>query len=142
MGYRIAVVGATGNVGHEMLNILAERAFPIDEIVTNSIVVVLEGDCPPPNNPRPPVLFLSVVVPFGSVNQFCETNPAPPWNVGPAVASTLLVSPGFSVVIPMGLSVAVGVGELVRSPIAAMTFPVFSAKIFSPSYNPRKTVSG
>ena len=28
MGYRIAVVGATGNVGHEMLNILAERAFP------------------------------------------------------------------------------------------------------------------
>ena len=33
MGYRIAVVGATGNVGHEMLNILAERAFPVDEIV-------------------------------------------------------------------------------------------------------------
>jgi len=32
MGYRIAVVGATGNVGHEMLNILDERAFPIDEI--------------------------------------------------------------------------------------------------------------
>ncbi len=32
MGYRIAVVGATGNVGREMLNILAERAFPIDEI--------------------------------------------------------------------------------------------------------------
>ena len=33
MGYRILVVGATGNVGHEMLNILAERGFPIDEIV-------------------------------------------------------------------------------------------------------------
>ena len=33
MGYRIAVVGATGNVGREMLNILAERAFPVDEIV-------------------------------------------------------------------------------------------------------------
>ena len=32
MGYNIAVVGATGNVGHEMLNILAERAFPIDKI--------------------------------------------------------------------------------------------------------------
>lgn len=32
MGYRIVVVGATGNVGHEMLNILAERAFPVDEI--------------------------------------------------------------------------------------------------------------
>ena len=32
MGYRIAVVGATGNVGREMLNILDERAFPIDEL--------------------------------------------------------------------------------------------------------------
>ena len=33
MGYRIAVVGATGNVGHEMLNILSERGFPADEVV-------------------------------------------------------------------------------------------------------------
>ncbi|MDU9003166.1 aspartate-semialdehyde dehydrogenase [Sedimentitalea todarodis] len=33
MGYRIVVVGATGNVGREMLNILAERQFPVDEIV-------------------------------------------------------------------------------------------------------------
>ncbi len=33
MGYRIAVVGATGNVGREMLNILEEREFPVDEIV-------------------------------------------------------------------------------------------------------------
>ena len=33
MGYRVAVVGATGNVGREMLNILAERAFPVDDIV-------------------------------------------------------------------------------------------------------------
>jgi aspartate-semialdehyde dehydrogenase len=32
MGYRVVVVGATGNVGREMLNILAEREFPIDEI--------------------------------------------------------------------------------------------------------------
>ncbi len=32
MGYRVAVVGATGNVGREMLNVLAERQFPIDEI--------------------------------------------------------------------------------------------------------------
>jgi aspartate-semialdehyde dehydrogenase len=32
MGYRLVVVGATGNVGREMLNILAEREFPIDEI--------------------------------------------------------------------------------------------------------------
>ena len=28
MGYRIVVVGATGNVGREMLNILDERQFP------------------------------------------------------------------------------------------------------------------
>jgi aspartate-semialdehyde dehydrogenase len=33
MGYRVAVVGATGNVGREMLGILAERAFPADEVV-------------------------------------------------------------------------------------------------------------
>ena len=32
MGYKVAVVGATGNVGREMLNILAEREFPADEI--------------------------------------------------------------------------------------------------------------
>lgn len=33
MGYRVAVVGATGNVGSEMLNILAERGFPADEVI-------------------------------------------------------------------------------------------------------------
>ncbi len=33
MGYRIAVVGATGNVGREMLDILNERGFPADEVV-------------------------------------------------------------------------------------------------------------
>ena len=32
MGYRVVVAGATGNVGREMLNILAERHFPVDEI--------------------------------------------------------------------------------------------------------------
>ncbi len=32
MGYNVVVVGATGNVGHEMLNILAEREFPVDKI--------------------------------------------------------------------------------------------------------------
>ncbi len=32
MGYKVVIVGATGNVGHEMLNILAERGFPVDEI--------------------------------------------------------------------------------------------------------------
>jgi aspartate-semialdehyde dehydrogenase len=33
MGYRVAVAGATGNVGREMLNILAEREFPADEVI-------------------------------------------------------------------------------------------------------------
>ena len=33
MGYKVAVVGATGNVGREMLDILAERTFPADEVV-------------------------------------------------------------------------------------------------------------
>ncbi|WP_420569221.1 aspartate-semialdehyde dehydrogenase [Thalassovita sp.] len=32
MGYNIVVVGATGNVGREMLNILAERQFPVEKI--------------------------------------------------------------------------------------------------------------
>ena len=32
MGYRIVVVGATGNVGREILNVLAERQFPVDEV--------------------------------------------------------------------------------------------------------------
>ncbi len=33
MGYKVACVGATGNVGREMLNILDERSFPADEVV-------------------------------------------------------------------------------------------------------------
>ncbi len=33
MGFRVAVVGATGNVGREMLNILSERDFPATEII-------------------------------------------------------------------------------------------------------------
>ena len=32
MGYRVAVVGATGAVGREMLKTLAERQFPVDEV--------------------------------------------------------------------------------------------------------------
>ena len=32
MGYKVVIVGATGNVGREMLNILDERKFPVDEI--------------------------------------------------------------------------------------------------------------
>ncbi len=32
MGYRVVVVGATGNVGREMMNVLAEREFPCDEV--------------------------------------------------------------------------------------------------------------
>ena len=33
MGYRVAVAGATGNVGRELLNILDERGFPADEVI-------------------------------------------------------------------------------------------------------------
>jgi aspartate-semialdehyde dehydrogenase len=33
MGYKVAVVGATGNVGREMLQILSDRSFPADEVV-------------------------------------------------------------------------------------------------------------
>nr|WP_298683273.1 aspartate-semialdehyde dehydrogenase [uncultured Dongia sp.] len=33
MGYRVAVVGATGNVGREMLQILSQRQFPVDEVI-------------------------------------------------------------------------------------------------------------
>src|SRR3954451_4564990 len=33
MGYKVAIVGATGNVGREMLEVLAERRFPADEVV-------------------------------------------------------------------------------------------------------------
>ena len=32
MGYRVVIAGATGNVDPDMLNILAERQFPVDEI--------------------------------------------------------------------------------------------------------------
>src|SRR5260370_38045278 len=32
-GFKVAVAGATGNVGHEILSILAERQFPISEVV-------------------------------------------------------------------------------------------------------------
>ena len=33
MNFKVAVVGATGNVGREMLGVLAERAFPAREVV-------------------------------------------------------------------------------------------------------------
>ncbi|MCF6326006.1 MAG: aspartate-semialdehyde dehydrogenase [Devosiaceae bacterium] len=33
MKYRVAVVGATGNVGREILNVLAERDFPVSEVI-------------------------------------------------------------------------------------------------------------
>ncbi len=33
MSYRVAVVGATGNVGREMLQTLAEREFPVKEVI-------------------------------------------------------------------------------------------------------------
>ncbi|MFQ5624855.1 MAG: aspartate-semialdehyde dehydrogenase, partial [Paracoccaceae bacterium] len=45
MGYRVAVVGATGNVGREMLNILAERAFPADEVAALASRRSLGSEC-------------------------------------------------------------------------------------------------
>ena len=33
MGYKVVVVGATGNVGREILNTLDERGFPVEEVV-------------------------------------------------------------------------------------------------------------
>ncbi len=33
MGFKLAVVGATGNVGHQFLEILAERNFPADDVI-------------------------------------------------------------------------------------------------------------
>src|SRR5262245_44187057 len=33
MGFKLAVVGATGNVGHQFLEILAERTFPADDVI-------------------------------------------------------------------------------------------------------------
>ncbi len=45
MGYKVVVVGATGNVGREMLNILAERQFPVDEIVALASRKSLGSEC-------------------------------------------------------------------------------------------------
>ena len=33
MGYKVAIVGATGNVGREILQTLYERKFPADEVI-------------------------------------------------------------------------------------------------------------
>ena len=57
MGYKVAVIGATGNVGREMLNILAEREFPADEVFPIASrrslgTEVSYGDAPP-EMPRP-----------------------------------------------------------------------------------------
>ena len=49
MGYKVAIVGATGNVGREMLNVLAERIFPISELYPlasrRSIGTEVNGSC-------------------------------------------------------------------------------------------------
>jgi aspartate-semialdehyde dehydrogenase len=45
MGYKVVVAGATGNVGREMLNILAERQFPIDEIAALASRKSLGTEC-------------------------------------------------------------------------------------------------
>jgi aspartate-semialdehyde dehydrogenase len=44
MGYRVAVVGATGNVGREMLQTLADRDFPADEVVALASERSVGGD--------------------------------------------------------------------------------------------------
>ena len=57
MGYKVAVVGATGNVGREMLNILAEREFPADEVFAiasrRSMGVEVSFGDTSPEMPRP-----------------------------------------------------------------------------------------
>ena len=45
MGYRVVVAGATGNVGREMLNILAERQFPVDELAALASRKSLGTEC-------------------------------------------------------------------------------------------------
>jgi aspartate-semialdehyde dehydrogenase len=45
MGYRVVVVGATGNVGREMLNILAEREFHVDAIAALASRKSLGTEC-------------------------------------------------------------------------------------------------
>ncbi|MBF9048537.1 aspartate-semialdehyde dehydrogenase [Roseobacter sp. HKCCD9010] len=45
MGYRVVIAGATGNVGREMLNILAERQFPVDEIAVLASRKSLGTEC-------------------------------------------------------------------------------------------------
>ena len=40
MSYNVAVVGATGNVGREMLNILSEREFPAKEVFAHRLAPV------------------------------------------------------------------------------------------------------
>ncbi len=45
MGYRIAVVGATGNVGREILKVLDEREFPIDELAVLASRRSLGSEC-------------------------------------------------------------------------------------------------
>ena len=45
MGYKVVVVGATGHVGREMLNILDERQFPVDEIAVLASRKSLGTEC-------------------------------------------------------------------------------------------------
>ena len=45
MGYKVAVAGATGNVGREMLNVLDERNFPADEVVALASRKSVGTDC-------------------------------------------------------------------------------------------------
>ena len=62
-GLQIAVIGATGNVGREMLNILAEREFPADEVFAiasrKSMGVEVSVRRPPPEMPGPRAIPIS-----------------------------------------------------------------------------------
>jgi aspartate-semialdehyde dehydrogenase len=46
MGFKVAIAGATGNVGREMLNILEERGFPADEVVALASRAARAPKCP------------------------------------------------------------------------------------------------
>ena len=51
MGFKVAVVGATGNVGRAMLDILAERTFPADEVVALASRAAWGPRCPSATRP-------------------------------------------------------------------------------------------
>jgi aspartate-semialdehyde dehydrogenase len=51
MGFKIAIAGATGNVGREMLNILSERGFPVSEVTPLPRAALSAPKCPSATRP-------------------------------------------------------------------------------------------